>query len=206
MRIVKSRAFPSPSEKNLFQYLIWNKLFYNAIKRFLKGSNLSMSAAKMMMKWDGWSNKKTYETIVFIWSFFVTFENAVYSWCDYHYTKSLKLLVIWCPGGKLIKWNDMKILTMTIQSFQYRKIFSWLNFDPFRKSIKINPFYEFVCPSYYFRAVKKIHDFFNSSSKMFLVVSIYKIKIKNQRIFLPQKCFIDIYWKSKITRKIENKT
>ena len=120
-----------------------------------------MSAAKMMMKWDGWSNKKTYETIVFIWSFFVTFENAVYSWCDYHYTKSLKLLVIWCPGGKLIKWNDMKILTMTIQSFQYRKIFSWLNFDPFRKSIKINPFYEFVCPSYYFRAVKKIHDFFN---------------------------------------------
>ena len=120
-----------------------------------------MSTAKMMMKWDGWSNKKTYETIVFIWSFFVTFENAVYSWCDYHYTKSQKLLVIWCPGGKLIKWNDMKILTMTIQSFQYRKIFSWLNFDPFRKSIKINPFYEFVCPSYYFRAVKKIHDFLN---------------------------------------------
>ena len=26
-------------------------------------------------------------------------------------TITLKLLVILCPGGKLIKWNDMKILT-----------------------------------------------------------------------------------------------
>ena len=50
-------------KKNLFQYLIWNKLFYCAIKRFLKGSNLSMSAAKMMMKWDG-SLKNIPKTIV----------------------------------------------------------------------------------------------------------------------------------------------
>ena len=151
---------------------------------------------------------------MFIWSFFVTFENAVYSWCDYHYTKSQKLLVIWCPGGKLIKWNDMKILTMTIQSFQYRKIFSWLNFDPFRKSIKINPFYEFVCPSYYFRAVKKIHDFFNLILKN--VFGGLYLQNRNKKsadiftVFTPKNVlltFIEnrkLHGKSKIRRKIEH--
>ena len=130
------------------------------------------------------------------------------------YTKSLKLLVIWCPGGKLIKWNDMKILTMTIQSFQYRKIFSWLNFDPFRKSIKINPFYEFVCPSYYFRAVKKIHDFFNLILKN--VFGGLYLQNRNKKsadiftVFTPKNvllAFIEnrkLHGKSKIRRKIEH--
>ena len=174
----------------------------------------------ILLAFQDWK-QKTYETIMCLFDLASLFCNI---WKYYKkgmpfirdvITIILKLLVILCPGGKLIKWNDMKILTtMTIQSFQYRKIFSWLNFDPFRKSIKINPFYEFVCPSYDFRAVKKIHDFFNLILKN--VFGGLYLQNRNKKsadiftVFTPKNVlltFIEnrkLHGKSKIRRKIEH--
>ena len=82
--------------------------------------------------------------------------------------------------------------------------------------MKINPFYEFVCPSYYFRAVKKIHDFFNLILKD--VFGDLYLQNRNKKsadiftVFTPKNVlltFIEnrkLHGKSKIRRKIENKT
>ena len=119
----KSGAFPLSSP---YFRSIWfeNKVSWCALKSSFERKWLVNVCCKnddemrwILLAFQDWK-QKTYETIMCLFDLASLFCNI---WKYYKkgmpfirdvITIILKLLVILCPGGKLIKWNDMKILRM----------------------------------------------------------------------------------------------
>ena len=151
----KSGAFPLPSP---YFRSIWfeNKVSWCALKSSFERKWLVNVCCKnddemrwILLAFQDWK-QKTYETIMCLFDLASLFCNI---WKYYKkgmpfirdvITIILKLLVILCPGGKLIKWDDIKNLddddlmcsfkwldenrplTFPLFNFQYWGIFRWL--------------------------------------------------------------------------------
>ena len=120
----KSEAFPLPSP---YFRSIWfeNKVSWCALKSSFERKWLVNVCCKNddEMRWillslPGLETKNIWDNYVFIWSGLpflwhlrILQKRDAVPFIRDVITITLKLLVILCPGGKLIKWNDMKILT-----------------------------------------------------------------------------------------------